>query len=675
MKLLLRIAILAGFGLAAMMSVVHFDVSESAQTLRGTTELVVDDFDRAVPKDMLSAAFGAIAADNRVNIYKLDFGVDSDDRRFYAYIGDQDRATALAPGGEYEDFDPGRSTRIFPADDLTIQDIRGRYLIDGTEQSTQRAIMALADSGFTIATWRGAHRSDILAALSQTKLPHIFAVVILCCALIVAHSAIRSAKTYAIKAQHGYSRFRIVADSLVDLIAICSAAAIASAVAVAGYLYLYNGWTRFDAFLPTLLGALGMLLTLLLLVSAIAVMITLQGRHGQQLKGSTPDAKMLTFAYVAKFALLAVLVVLMAGSVRALVLYADLNRAAQRWLATPDYLALSYAVGTPFGDRAEARELDTAFRTMFADLERENAAFLAVSHDLRPAADIRLDDKPSDLIVDNNFLSTDCVHESTGTCVRGTPLGDLEMHLLIPENRRAEEAAIVDRYRAWIAFQQEVQRSPIDPADIEVTVRYLQADQDVFAFRASNSATDGFVRDPVILVTDANKRLLSDNFYSASSTSGEILFRDRQRLDSALEDSGIGAFLQYYYSIKSLSMQDIAEADQAGRNQLASLVITLIAATTASGLLAALYCGRHRKRIYLKEIHGFSFRRRHATLAIGLLLGSGTVVVGVVLGGGAPTTDATSALILAMVAVDVVITLAFTAAYESRAHQSWLKRA
>ncbi|GAA1646808.1 hypothetical protein GCM10009764_80340 [Nocardia ninae] len=232
----------------------------------------------------------------------------------------------------------------------------------------------------------------------------------------------------------------------------------------------------------------------------------------------------------------------------------------------------------------------------------------------------------------------------------------------------------MEQYVGFVVFQQRIQGTPIDPAEVKVVVKNVAAGQDVFSYRVTDSLTKSFVRDPVILVTDAKARLLSDDFYSAKSSSAEALFLDHAQLSDNLTSVGISAYLQYYYSIRDLSMQDIADAERASYNQLYGLLVTCIASVVIASYLAALYCSRNRKRLYLKELHGYSFWRRHSSLAIGLALGSAITLAGLALTTSSLSRGILGSVAIGTVAVDILITLGFISVYETRSHATWIKR-
>ncbi|WP_280263277.1 hypothetical protein [Nocardia abscessus] len=676
MQLVPRVVIAFGFTLAAIISVAYFGLREQAHTLRGTTEFVVDDFDSSLSKEDLYSSFSTVSAQNTVNIYKLSFGEDSHRRIFFEFIGNPERKLLTSDNGQYTTFDPRLQTIFLPATDITTQDIRGRYAIDGTESAKRRTIAELSGLGFNIAIWDQDYGPLVWDSLGRSHLLTVFVVVLLCCALVVGYSALSSTKDYAVKQLHGYGRTRIIAEGLVEVVATCIVIATAVAIATAVYLGFYNDFARFDAFLPTLLAPFGALLLLLVLVktSAIAIAISLPNSDGRYLKGAKSDVALLNFAYIAKFAVLATMLILVIGGVHAITRFTDMNRAADRWKATPDYLAVSHSTGVPTKDGAEKRRLDAQVRRLFASFEQQGKAILVASQDIRSSASGLAGEKSIDLVVDNNFLRENCVLNLQNSCVRDLRTSDLEMTLLMPESMKGQEGDIVQRYLNLIVFQQHIQGTPVDRSDITPSVIYSRSGQELFSYKAATALDGAFVRDPVVLVADASTRLLSDDFYSAKSSSAEALFIDKDYLGGELNRSGLDSLMQYYYSIKDQSLQDISDFETASRNQLVGLGITMIAGTVTSSFLAALYCSRNRKRIYLEEIHGYSFLRRHSKTTFGLTLGCATTFFGIAIANSALFTGVYGLLAVGMVVMDILITAGFIAVYETRSHASWLKR-
>lgn len=636
---------------------------------------MVDDFDSSLSKADLYNSFSTVSVQNTVNIYKLSFGENSRDRIFFEFIGNPERKLLIS--ADYTTFDPQLHTIFRPATDITTEDIRGRYAIDGTESAKRRAIAGLSELGFNVAIWDQDYGPLLWDSLGRSHLLTVFVVVLLCCALVVGYSALSSTKDYAVKQLHGYGRTRIIVEGLVEVVATSLVLATAAAIATAAYLGFYNEFARFDAFLPTLLATFGALLLLLVLVKtiAIAIAISLPNSDGRYLKGAKSDVTLLNFAYAAKFAVLATMLILVIGGVHAITRFADMKLAADRWEATADYLAVSHSTGVPTKDGAEKRRLDAQVRKLFSSFEQQGKAILIASQDIRSSTSHLGGEKSIDLVVDNNFLRENCVLNLQDSCVRDLRTADLEMTLLIPENMKGQEGEIVQRYLSLIVFQQRIQGTPIDRADITPRIIYSRSGQDLFSYRPATALEGAFVRDPVLLVAEASARLLSDDFYSAKSSSAEALFVDKDHLGSELNRSGLDSLMQYYYSIKDQSLQDISDFESASRNQLAGLGITIIAGTITSSFLAALYCSRNRKKIYLEEIHGYSFLRRHSKMTFGLILGCATTFVGIAIANSALFTGFYGLLAVGMVVTDILITAGFIAVYEKRSHASWLKRA
>ncbi|MBF6467203.1 hypothetical protein IU427_18730 [Nocardia beijingensis] len=288
MQLVSRVVIAFGFTLAAIISVAHFGLREQAHTLRGTTEFVVDDFDKSLSKAAIWGSFSAVTSQNAVNIYKLNFGKDSHDRIFFEFIGSTERRQLLATDGHYTSFDPKLRTTFRPDTDITTEDVRGRYAIDGAESTKRIALAELGRLGFNVSIWDQDSGPLLWDSLGRSHLLTVFVVIALCCTLVVGYSAFSATKEYAVKQLHGYGRVRIIAEYLIELIVTCAAIAATVAMATIVYLWFYNKFARFGAFLPTLLTTFGALLLLLTLVktTAIAIAISLPNSDGRYLKGA-----------------------------------------------------------------------------------------------------------------------------------------------------------------------------------------------------------------------------------------------------------------------------------------------------------------------------------------------------------------------------------------------------
>lgn len=669
-----RVVIAVGFALASILAVMHFEISESDRTLRGATEFVIDDFDRSMTSDEIYAVVRKVAVDEEVNIYKLGFGDDSNDRLFFKFIGNPLEHESLAPGGHYADFDARRNTRFLSQDEISTQDVRGRYVISGDEERIVSSLGSLRATGFALTRWRDSGEADIWIELQRTSLPALFLVVVFCCILIIAYTVIRSAKEFSIKGLHGYGLRRIVGADVLIVFVVGLLSSLGATTATVGYLHWYNDWERLPEFVPRLLGVHLVLLLFLVVAKSVAVSIVVYGQPLRVFDGAPSDIKFLRFAYVAKCLAIAGLLMLMADSVTVLGSLDDAKRVADRWQALPNYLAVSYSSGMPVGDNPEVVRRDSEFRAAFAGLESRDRAFLASSQVIRSREASHADEAPVDLIVDNNFLERECVADTAGFCVRNLSGGEGRATLLVPEHLRVYRDEIVNDYQKWLAFQGKLQNAPSGYSQASISVEYTRVGQEVFSYRLTSPISAGHVNDPVILVADAGSGLLSDNFYASVSSSAGVLFTDKELLEADLDRTGVGPLVQYVYSVKHLSMQEVSDLRQTGRTQAASLALTALVAIVVSAFVASMYCSRHRKRIYLEEIHGYSFLRRHLAIASGLTYGGAVVVSGVVLVGPGSVSSG-PLLAVAVVSVDVLITLGFITVYETRAHRTWLKRA
>lgn len=656
----------------AIISWVYFELEEGAKPLRDTSAFWIESFDQSLSKDAAFEFISEVADANHINIYKMSYGQGEHDRRFFEFIGNMNGREQLAPGGKYRDFDPRIQVTFQPASELTDQDIRGVYVVDDLPSRTSQSLADLRRHGFGIRSVDGRSESVLSDALNNLPLLGVLVVLMICCVLVVAYASLVAVKSYAVRLLHGFTRLSVVSEGVLSL-AITYSVAIAVVVPITAlYSWRYNDMFRFWPYLQVFALCLAVLLLVLVVVGVSATVAALPNEGSRYLKGAQPVGKLFCFAIFAKVAVLVTILVLALNSAAALSSIAELDKASEHWRKTAQHFALSHAGTVPFGKTPERKKVDGQIRAMFAYLEQQGAGMLVAAQDPRNVSEVGTSKRP-DLIVDNNYLRENCILDINGNCVRDVPMADLQMVLLIPESRKPDEDRIVQSYAEFVAFHQQYQGTPISLADIKSVIRYTKKEQEAFSYRVTSRFDDPFVRDPVIMVADANVRLLSDTYYAAKSTTAEVIFTDSVLLDEAIKRYGVDPHIQYSYSLKDQSLQQVSDLEHKIFAGLAALVIIGLVGLVTAGFMAALYCVRYRKINYLREIHGYTFFGRHRHFAAGL----GLVAIGILFcvwlampgffGGFA------AVLGLGIIGMDALLTVGFVALYETRARVVWLK--
>jgi hypothetical protein len=236
--------------------------------------------------------------------------------------------------------------------------------------------------------------------------------------------------------------------------------------------------------------------------------------------------------------------------------------------------------GTLQPDEIEAAA--PAFARLFRTVD-DGRSVLA-SHPVVPIEQSVAPDVGNTLVVNREYL--DRVGQSFPDPWPGrTTVDPGEWAVFVPTNGVLPSEAVVDQWRAWFAFQREIDPTLVEPRE-PVVVEY--SPRSVFTFGAATEDAPLFADAPVVAVVSAASGLLSGDFLTAAASNGQFLL-DVDEPERLVRSAGLAGVVGSLYRWPAVS-----EAHRSGivRTALAeaiaaalALAVTAMAVSLRAGAL------------------------------------------------------------------------------------------
>lgn len=250
------------------------------------------------------------------------------------------------------------------------------------------------------------------------------------------------------------------------------------------------------------------------------------------------------------------------------------------------------------------------FTAMVNELDAADGLLLA-RHPSDPAPVSYAPETGNSVIVNSAFL------QRFGSTGMPAGVDDTRDHpgawsIFVPEGAAPSTGPLVDEWKAWFAFQREV-----DPDLVEAdapTVRTYEP-QEVFDLGGETSATPLFAAAPVVVVVDARARLLSGDFYTAAASSGQLLI-DTPDPRAAVERFGLSAVVGSFVPLVDVLASDRAVVVTSLLVNVAAGLLAVIGLITAVTLRICAYRWRSADRLRQSMVLGASFLSAHRSFII-----------------------------------------------------------
>lgn len=573
------------------------------------------------------------------------------------------------------------STVVRAADEITTEDLRGRYVTTATGEELTAMLSSLQEQGLEVRDASVPLLALVAYGVSQGNLTGCLVVMMLALALALAHATAANRKVYALRQIHGYRR---IADIRAEVghATVAFGVGLALLVAAGVPLMAVGGGLRQWAGFARLLGVtLALLYVAVVLAVVVAVLCVPRRSVPVVLKGERPSVRDGVLAAVAQVAVLAIVV----ATTSAALARADSVRSTldefERWTdGEPLYALRLSTTGTHEDDMRTA----PALAEVVADLERAGEVLLVgykggIDEDTAPHS--VAPEGAHSLIVNGTYLEREVVRAADGQRVVDVPGGENRFTLLVPTSYTGDPAALLDEYVGYFADFACASGTPggartCDPVGDVVRT---QAGQTLFAYNGTaflpaQMQERASVDDPVLVVVQADSGLLSPMEYLSYVSRDDVLFSDADALRARLTSAGVlGAFQGVDNAADSVTTS-VALAQRQLRSDAVSLVLGGAVLLLSSLVMVAVYCDRRRRPMFVELVHGYGFVRRHrAYLAAALGLSVvGVVAAGVV--GGALAHGRDVAVAAGIVAVQAAVSLVSVRVYETRFRADFIKR-
>jgi hypothetical protein len=288
-------------------------------------------------------------------------------------------------------------------------------------------------------------------------------------------------------------------------------------------------------------------------------------------------------------------------------------------------------------------------------------------------------EQPGSLIVNHKYLELRPVVDASGRRLTDLPRGPGAFTLLVSASQAREADALLaeytDYFRDFACREVSGEASLCDPRG---QVVLTEPGQDWFTFNGTahmpaEMQDETVLRDPVVAVAGADSGLLSSTEYLSYTSLADVLFLDAQTLAAELKEEGIAGGFQGIDNAADAAMFAAALSRRELQADVLALALGGLVAVFAAAVMAAVYCDRRRRALFVRTIHGQGFWSRHMefALAVVVLSVSGAVLAGTA-GGQSTPRDLVAAVLL--VGLQSTVALSAVRVHERRSRSEFVKR-
>jgi len=635
----------------------------------------------APTKDAAIDAIAATAQELGCNIFKVQPDPDgsTQGRILFAFVGDSD--TFESNGGyDYPEFSAlALTTHVVPADTLTTQDLRGRYVTDASAGQMAAMLARLDEAGIAARDSTVGGIWILLYSVGQGNLAGSFAVMAIALGLAISYSVARNRKVYALRALHGYRRISSVRAEVISCTATFGVGVAGLLVVGVPLLGVYNQFRQALGFLRVFALTIVVLYVVVIALVVLAVLSLPRASTPVVLKGERASLRNGVLAAVAQVAVLAIVLATTSASMNRVEAVKDSLAVSNYWSEGDALYALRLsATGTHEDNVRDAPGL----AAVIVDLERADQVLLVgFKGDIGDDAGAPTDPQGSDaMIVNNQYLERQVVRDAEGRRIVDLSEGKDGFTLLVPRSYDGDPQALLERYVAYFKdFACTVGR--VDHSfscDPQGKIVFTEPRQDLFtysgtAFLPAEMQTKMFVHDPVIAVVPAVSELISPMEYLSYSSRDDVLFSDPAALGDALDAQGSGSF-QGIDNAADAVTTSVALAQRELTMDAFGLALGWAVLVLSSVVMIAVYCDRRKRPMFVELIHGYSFVRRHWRYLAGA---AGLSVLGIGLAGlagGSLARGREVVVAAAFLAAQMVVSLVAIRIYETRFRADFIKR-
>lgn len=326
------------------------------------------------------------------------------------------------------------------------------------------------------------------------------------------------------------------------------------------------------------------------------------------IKGQFAGKGFLYLGYGLKIAIVLLLGVNLASLGQKYSAYQQDKQIMQLWQKKPaSYIANLGQVDQ--GNDKRVKEIDRKVHRLVAS---DKQAILAKNaQQFQPASSSTDIQNGNVLVVNPAFLKASSVKDKQGKQV--TVNDAKTVYILIPKDRAYQKAAFKKQAKSWIKFQQTLPNVYGKTKQIKYKLVYIQSQQ-VFNYTAGQDIANSVSTDPIILAIDA--KLLSDDFFTASLTQGQVVFPSLTKLQKGIKETGLTSFVNGITNVKStaasLYAQLLTELSIIGVIAVLSLTQMFFMVSYVS----ASFFESKKRRLTVYQVFGLSNRKLVSQFAL-----------------------------------------------------------
>lgn len=326
------------------------------------------------------------------------------------------------------------------------------------------------------------------------------------------------------------------------------------------------------------------------------------------IKGQFAGKGFLYLGYVLKIAIVLLLGVNLASLGQKYSAYQQDKQIMQIWQKKPaSYIANLGQVDQ--GNEKRVKEVDRKVHRLVAS---DKQAILAKNaQQFQPASSSTDIQNGNVLVVNLAFLKASSVRDEQGKKVTANATNTV--YILLPKDRAYQKAAFEKKVKSWIKFQQTLPNVYGKTKQIKYKLVYIQSQQ-VFNYTAGQDIANSVSTDLIILAIDA--KLLSDDFFTASLTQGQVVFPSLAKLQKGIKETGLTSYVNGITNVKSTAASLYAQL-------LTELsIIGVIAALSLTQMffmvsyVSASFFESKKRRLTVYQVFGLSNRKLVSQFAL-----------------------------------------------------------
>lgn len=679
-----REALVVSIFFTALLSFQVFITVDDAQPAGTQSAFSVERVD-SLSKQAAIRTIEAAASNTGTNIYKIQPGArdSTRSRTLFAFLGDH-RQFQQQSGFAYFTFSSQPlSTTVTTADQITTEDLRGRYVTTADHAQTATILAALHRAKITAGDDTVPGPQLFLYALGPGNLGAAFVVVYVALALAIAYSETTNRRAHAIKSLHGYSRAPILGAELTSAgmaFGVGLAALVAIGVPVLGAVTGFHQMWRFAGVLDTGLGILAAFTALL--VTALGGAATLRHRVPEVIKGERLPLADGVLAILAQVIVLAVVLGSVSGAMWRIEAVTRTTHELGRWTQMTPAYALRLNTAGQHGDNVHDAP---ALASIIDRMDRQGKVLMA-GYEGGQLANGGADVQPSDpggansMIVNPTYLKVQPVLDADSHRISSVATGRDNFTLLVPTSYHGDLDTLLATYTTYFKGFACLLGAPkgTPPCHPRGRVIRTATGQTLFTYKGTTAGPAELqdrlsLDDPVLVVVAPSSGLIGPSQYLSYTSQDAVLFFDAAELDRQLTRAGICGSFQGIDNAADAVTDTLAASRLEQRMDMFGIPLGTLVLVLATMVSAAVYCGRRRRTSFVQLIHGYGFTRRHGTLLAGdLILASLTAAAALAIGHMHRPRDLAAAAIL--IAAQVGVAAAFVRVYEARSRADFIKR-